>query len=70
MVTIYMPLLDEGTDVWRPVDATALKRDVYKVGGQMDKDEIWAFMPGTIVRCESKVLNNGEAKLIAVAAAD
>lgn len=70
MVTIYMPLLDEGMEVWRPVDATALKRDNYKVEGQMDEGELWAFTPGTVVRCEWKVFNNGEAGLIAVAAAD
>lgn len=70
MATIYMPFLNEGTEVWRPVDATPLKGDTYKVEGQMDEDEVWAFVPGAFVRCEWKVFNGGEAGLVAVALAD
>ena len=70
MATIYMPLLNEGTDVWRPVDATPLKGDTYKVQGTMDEDEVWAFAPGAFVRCEWKVFSGGEAGMVAVAVAD
>jgi hypothetical protein len=51
MVTIYMPLLDEGTDVWRPVEATRLTDDTYRIEGVMDENEEWAFAPGSVVRC-------------------
>jgi hypothetical protein len=60
MATIYMPLLNEGTDVWRPVDATPLSADTYRVEGEMPNDEQWMFAPGTIVHCKRKMLTEGE----------
>jgi hypothetical protein len=38
--TIFMPLLDEGTEVWRPVKAIR-KSDGYLVLGPMPSDEVW-----------------------------
>ncbi|GAA4752525.1 hypothetical protein GCM10023264_19320 [Sphingomonas daechungensis] len=69
MATIYMPLLNEGVDVWRPVEATALTADTYRVEGDVPDDEEWAFDPGSIVRCESRKLSEGE-RMTAVAVAD
>lgn len=70
MATIYMPLLNEGVDVWRPVEATPLSADTYRVEGEMPGDEEWAFPPGTVVRCESKTFSGGEAGLTAIEVAD
>ena len=70
MAIIYMALLNEGTDVWRPVDATPLSADTYRVEGEMPAGEQWAFAPGTIVRCERKTFGGGEAGLTAVQVAD
>jgi hypothetical protein len=57
--TIYMPLLDEGTDVWRPVDGEPLAGSGYRILGSMPEDERWAFQPGTIVRCEWRTFADG-----------
>jgi hypothetical protein len=56
-----MPLLNEGTDVWRPVTALKLGRDLYRVAGQPLDDEEWAFASGATVVVDS------EDRIIAVA---
>ena len=70
MATIYMPLLNEGTEVWRPVEAVPLGRDTYRVEGAVPEGEEWAFAPGTDVRCEWKTFSGGTRELIATSAAD
>ena len=70
MATIYVALLNEGVDVWRPVEATPLTSDTYRVEGGMDEDEEWEFTPGTIVRCEWKTFSGGERGLTAIRVAD
>jgi hypothetical protein len=69
MTTIFMPLLNEGTEVWRPVEAIPMADDTYRVEGEMDEDEEWAFAPGSIVRGEVKRFHEGEG-LTAVSLAD
>lgn len=64
--TIYMPLLDEGVDVWRPVPAERLSADRYLVAGVVPTDESWQFVPGSVVRCEEHVFASGERRLVAV----
>jgi len=57
-----MPLLDKGTDVWRPVAAEPVSDATYRILGSIPDipdipdGEQWAFLPGTIVRCEFKLL--------------
>jgi hypothetical protein len=51
--TIYMPLLDEGTDVWRPVRASR-DGDVFTVLGPMPEEETWQFPPDSRVLCARK----------------
>jgi hypothetical protein len=66
MTEIYVAILDEGTPVWRPVKATALRGDLYKIGpAKPPHDEIWEFAPGATVRCEKRDLSEGPA-LVAV----
>ncbi len=67
-VTIFVALLDEGTDVWRPVQARPLGADFYRIiGVEADvSDETWQFSPGAIVRCEPKRLNDGQVSIVAV----
>lgn len=60
MTTIFMPLLNEGVDVWRPVDATHVSSDTYRIEGAIPDHEDWAFAPGSVVRCERKMLSRGE----------
>ncbi len=53
VVTIYVALLDEGVDAWRPVMAERLSRDIYKIADQpYDRAaERWRFKPGDEVVC-------------------
>jgi len=59
MATIYMPLLNEGVDVWRPVEATPLSPDTYRVAGGQPEDEEWAFGSGSVVHCAWTTLSSG-----------
>lgn len=54
-VTIYFGLLDEGVQVWRPVQAEYLHDNVYRIVAQpYDRvTESWQFEPGETVMCEN-----------------
>jgi hypothetical protein len=58
--TIYVALLDEGIDVWRPVVARTLAPDTYLILDENydRKVEAWQFEPGTLVRCRNKRRND------------
>ena len=59
---IYVKLLDECVDVWRPVRAEHLYGNVYKILGEPDRSiEVWQFEPGEIVLCELIRVYGGEA---------
>jgi len=66
---IHVYLLNEGTDVWRPVDAVPMGDGIYRIprNAQIPEDEDWQFLPGTTVRCTLKKLSGGE-RLTAVEA--
>ena len=58
--TVYVCLLDEGTDVWRPVAAEHIRDDVYRlVGEPPDDTETWQFQTGQSVRCKQRQLSSG-----------
>jgi hypothetical protein len=68
--TIYVALLDEGIDVWRPVAARRLSPDRWLI---LDQDydraiERWEFEPGTVVRCRLQD-RDGRQILVATGAA-
>jgi hypothetical protein len=68
--TIYVPLLDEDVEVWRPVEARRLSDKTYLIVDQ-DYDrsvERWAYEPGTAVTCRQE-RRNGRSILVATAAA-
>ena len=66
MKTIYVQLLDEGTKVFRPVNATLVKNNIYKISIENKPgDESWEFAPGSYVIVEESVLSR-ENVLIAV----
>ncbi len=50
---IYVYLLDESVDVWRPVRAEHLGGDLYRIVSQPYDPEIesWQFEPGDSVVC-------------------
>lgn len=57
---IYLELIGEGTDVWRPVEAELLDDDVYRITSSLDDpDEVWRFLPGELVCCERRELSEG-----------
>lgn len=66
MAIIYMPLLNEGADVWRPVEAVHVSGDLYRVDGNVPADEEWAFPRGAVVRCERTTVKEGQSDLTAV----
>lgn len=70
MTTIYIRLLDEGTEVFRPTSAEPLGQGVFKVLPTLDYDpheEKWEFTPGSLVECEKRKLE-GDEVLVAVKA--
>ena len=55
-VEIYVQLLEEGTPTARPTQAIPLSNGLYKIlptPNYDPEDEIWEFLPGSIVRCET-----------------
>jgi hypothetical protein len=53
-IEIYVPLLNEGTEVMRPTTGLVLAPDVIEVQPTRDYDptsEDWQFPPGTKVKC-------------------
>lgn len=54
---IYVQLLDEGTEVFRPVDAEKVKENVYKISEFQEYNpvtEVWEFLPGQTVEVEER----------------
>lgn len=58
---VYVALLNEGVDVWRPVEAEHLRDNVYRILSQpYDRTvELWQFEPGDVVICGMIDSNNG-----------
>jgi hypothetical protein len=66
--TIFIALLDEGTDVWRPVEAIRVGNGVYEIPADISipADEHWPFSPGQVVACEARKFADGTFGLAAV----
>jgi hypothetical protein len=67
---VYVRLLNEGIDVWRPVSATQLSDGTYRLlepPGYDPEVETWEFPPHSIVRCAPKRFSDGEESSVAVA---
>ena len=57
-----MPLLAEGTSVWRPVRAEPLADSAFRIVADQPydtDDERWKFPPGSVVRCRPQSLSGG-----------
>lgn len=59
--TVYVELLGEGVDVWRPVEAEAETDDIFRLPHPAPEGEAWRFPPGSRVRCESRQLSDRQA---------
>jgi hypothetical protein len=68
--TIYVTLLDEGTNVWRPVEAVCLGGGLYRIVSTPPRDEHWQFTTGQAVQREPRRFSDREKALVAAAAAD
>lgn len=64
---IYVYLLHEGTDVWRPAIGIHMKDNIYQIylQSEIPADETWQFLPGELVRCEERLLS-GNKCLVAI----
>jgi hypothetical protein len=62
---LLMPLLNEGTHVWRPVAVKTLSDGTYQILGPMPDDEQWTFAPGSVVASQLRTFGDGEEQPIA-----
>ena len=56
-IEIYVRLLEEGTEVFRPTEALTLENGLFRVLATTDYDpenEKWEFPPESIVRCTTR----------------
>jgi hypothetical protein len=68
-VQIFVKLLDEDVDVWRPVDAEHVDGDLYRIADQdYDREtETWKFEPGELV--VSQMIRSSGGQILAATAA-
>jgi len=63
---IYVALLEEGVEVWRPVVATPLVADLFRiVDDPAPESEHREFAPGSMVRCHQRIFGDGSRGLVA-----
>ncbi|NBX66572.1 MAG: hypothetical protein EBQ96_06205 [Proteobacteria bacterium] len=63
-VKIYVALLEEGTPTYKETSAEVIGDGLYKLlpsANYDPEDEIWGFVPGTIVRGVNKAFESGDA---------
>jgi hypothetical protein len=63
IIEIYIPLLDEGTDVARPTEAKVIGPQEFLVlptPGYDPQLEHWKFPPGSVVSCTLKHRRDGD----------
>ena len=67
--TVYVALVGEAVDAWRPISARCEGDGLYRLSDRVPCGERWAFPPGSLVRCEPRCLG-GTSVVVAVSAAD
>jgi hypothetical protein len=65
--TIYMPLMGEGTECWRPVRAVKVADDVFEIAEEVPEGESWPFAGFSRVRCKEKLFTDGQSGLVVFA---
>lgn len=61
VTTVYVKLLEEGSLAYRPTQAEEVEPGVYRLlptEHYDPEDEVWEFLPGTVVRCEIRTLRD------------
>lgn len=66
MVVLYIALLDEGADSWRPVAAEDLGSGLFRLVGAVPEGEVWKYQPGEVVNARELVFADGERGLVAI----
>ncbi|MCW5768995.1 MAG: hypothetical protein KIT19_09945 [Phycisphaeraceae bacterium] len=64
--TIFVALVNEGADCWRPIEASLQNDGSYLISGTVPESEEWEFAPGVRVVCEQRMFDGGELGLVAV----
>lgn len=67
--TVHVTLLEEGSPTAKRVEAIKLKSGFYELLEPEDydpEDEIWEFLPGSVVKIEKTIDANGKKILLAV----
>ncbi|MDQ3687015.1 MAG: hypothetical protein M3430_15675 [Acidobacteriota bacterium] len=64
---IYIALLNEGTEVYRPVQALLANDDAYLIisDSPTPEDEHWQFSTRDIVKCKVRTFSDGVTRLVA-----
>lgn len=72
IITVFVSLLEEGVDVWRPVSAEHVRDDTYRIVGEPPDpaNEKWKFLPGELVRCRQQALSGGSSLVAYEAVSD
>jgi hypothetical protein len=67
IVQIYVLLLNESTEVWRPVEALKLGKNLFMIISPNPEPDIeqWQFNKNDRVLCISKTFSDGKTGLIA-----
>jgi hypothetical protein len=63
---LYVRLLGEGVEVWRPVRGLEETADVYRILSKPSPDEEWEFASDSTVRCQYKTFSDGSDGLVAI----
>ena len=58
--TIYIPLVNEGTPVWRPASAKAVSPAIFQIEDSEPADEEWLYQTGQNVLVENRVFADGK----------
>lgn len=69
IIDVYVRLLEEGTEVSRPVKALSLREGLYKILPTQDynpESEKWEFPPGSVVRIAEQT-KDGKQYFLALA---
>ena len=64
---IFVRLINEGTTVYRPVDAKRISDELFQIiDDSQDQDEQWEFSNLDLVRCVGHVFQDGTQGLVAI----
>jgi hypothetical protein len=65
-LVIHIPLLHEGTDCWRPIEAEHIGTDTYRILGSKPEDEDWPVAAGDLVRRKHRRFVDGSEGLAVI----